>query len=510
MKTGSIGLASAVLAAAALAACAPRQPKTAVVLNDVHSRLNPTEVAEYHEPASKSEIAALVREAARAGKPISISGGRHAMGGQQFGRDTIHVNLSRYARVLALDRERGLVTVESGVTWPVLIDWLVREQEGREPSWGIRQKQTGADRLTIGGALSANAHGRGLTLQPMVGDVEAFELVDARGDVVRASREENPELFRAAIGGYGLFGVITEVTLRLAPRTKLERKVEIVRAGELPELVERKIRDGFVYGDYQFKTDERAEDFLDVGVLSLYRPVPASTPMPATAKALSVEQWNELYRLAHLDKARAFQVYADYYRSTDGQIYWSDTHQLSTYVEGMDQAVDEAMGARAPGSLMIGELYVPRPRLPDFLREAARAIRETRANLVYGTVRFIDRDDVTFLPWAKQSYACTVMNLRVTHDAAGIEQAERQFQALIDVALSMDGSYFLTYHRWARKDQVLAAYPQFPEFLALKLRFDPEERFQSEWYRHYRAMFSGEVRAATRIDVRERPPVAAR
>ena len=42
-----------------------------------------------------------------------------------------------------------------------------------------RLEKDGADRLSIGGALSANAHGRSLTLQPMVGDVESFELIDA-------------------------------------------------------------------------------------------------------------------------------------------------------------------------------------------------------------------------------------------------------------------------------------------------------------------------------------------
>lgn len=53
----------------------------------------------------------------------------------------------------------------------------------------------------------------------------------------------------------------------------------------------------------------------------------------------------------------------------------------------------------------------------------------------------------------------------------------------------------LTYHRWARKDQVLRAYPKFPEFLRRKLRFDPEERFQSDWYRHYKEMFAEELKA---------------
>ncbi len=256
--------------------------------------------------------------------------------------------------------------------------------------------------------------------------------------------------------------------------------------------MQNRIRHGFEYGDYQFKTDERAGDFLQVGVFSFYRPVPASTPIPGEQRHLSDAQWNDLYRLAHLDKSRAFQVYSDYYRSTDGQVYWSDTHQLSFYVRGLDEEIDKAVGAPAPGSLMICEFYVPRHRLPDFILRASDVIRETQANLVYGTVRYIEKDDETFLAWAREPYACTVMNLRVAHDEAGLEAARDQFRALIDVALSMDGSYYLTYHRWARKDQVLRAYPQFPEFLRLKLRYDPDERFQSDWYRHYRRMFASE------------------
>ena len=38
--------------------------------------------------------------------------------------------------------------------------------------WGIVQKQTGADRLSLGGALACNAHGRGLALKPIVDQVE--------------------------------------------------------------------------------------------------------------------------------------------------------------------------------------------------------------------------------------------------------------------------------------------------------------------------------------------------
>ncbi len=50
---------------------------------------------------------------------------------------------------------------------------------------------------------------------------------------------------------------------------------------------------------------------------------------------------------------------------------------------------------------------------------------------------------------------------------------------LIDMAICRCGSSFLTYHKFATRDQVLACYPQFPEFLRLKRRYDPEKRFQN-------------------------------
>jgi len=111
--------------------------------------------------------------------------------------------------------------------------------------------------------------------------------------------------------------------------------------------------------------------------------------------------------------------------------------------------------------------------------------------VVYGTVRLIERDEETFLAWAGQPYACVIFNLHVEHTVEGIEAARRAFRRLIDRALERGGSYFLTYHRWATRDQVLAAYPQFPEFLRLKRHFDPEERFQSDWYRHHRSLLAG-------------------
>ena len=143
------------------------------------------------------------------------------MGGQQFlsgGRllDTRKLNQLRW-----FDRGAAQLEVEAGITWPDLIRGYLALQRGPGPAFGIRQKQTGADRLTLGGAVAANIHGRGLTARPFVADVEGLEVVTAAGDIVRCSREDNAELFRHVVGGYGLFGVVTAVTLRLVPRVKV-------------------------------------------------------------------------------------------------------------------------------------------------------------------------------------------------------------------------------------------------------------------------------------------------
>jgi hypothetical protein len=85
---------------------------------------------------------------------------------------------------------------------------------------------------------------------------------------------------------------------------------------------------------------------------------------------------------------------------------------------------------------------------------------------------------------------CIVLNLHVTHTDDGRRRAADDFRRVIDRAIEQRGSYFLTYHRFATREQVLTCHPRLPEFLAEKRRRDPAERFQSDWYRHHRDMLA--------------------
>ena len=236
------------------------------------------------------------------------------------------------------------------------------------------------------------------------------------GDLVSAHRE-----VRRAYHDPGNFAA-----LRLTKEMqKLRRVVEIIRADDLPKRFEERIAQKFLYGDFQFSVDEKSTDFLQRGVFSCYEPISNDEPIVAK-KELRDDDWLDLLRLAYTDRKKAFKRYSDYYLSTNGQTYWSDTNQLSAYLPNHAQKIREQIGGDE-SSLIITEIYVPRPDLPDFLARAADLLRSNRTTVIYGTVRSIEKDDESFLAWAKESYACVIFNLLTFHTSDGIEASARSF-----------------------------------------------------------------------------------
>ncbi|HEU4778856.1 MAG TPA: FAD-binding oxidoreductase [Steroidobacteraceae bacterium] len=459
-------------------------------VNDMHSVLNHTAVSRIVEPQWVGDVAEAVARAHRQGEPLAICGARHAMGGQQFLTGGMLIDMRRLNHVRWFDRGQALMEVEAGITWPDLIRGYLALQRGAGPSFGIRQKQTGADRLTLGGAVSANIHGRGLTAQPFIADIEALEVVTATGDVIRCNRARDAEIFRHVVGGYGLFGVVTAVTLRLVPRVKVKRCVALLEIDSLIDAFDERIAAGHLYGDFQFATSPDSPEFLRAGVLSSYRPVADVRPIPKDQLRLSQDDWSQLLTLAHSDKRAAFEMFSKFYLATHGQLYWSDTHQLNLYLEDYHGALDHRLGSAVRGSEMITELYVPRAALIAFMNNVRRDFRLNGVDFIYGTIRLIEAEKETALPWARKNYACVIFNLHIDHRREDVVRAAEHFRRLIDLSLRHGGSYFLTYHRFANAAQVEAAHPSIRQFLAAKRRLDPGEVFQSDWYRHMSGLFA--------------------
>ncbi len=458
------------------------------LVNDQQSRLNATEVAEVWPVTDAGDVRAALASAAERGLPVAVCGGRHAMGGQQFASGGLLLDTAGMNAVTAFDSDVGTVTAQAGIFWPQLMAELRRRQPEAARPWVIRQKQTGVDRVSLGGSLSANAHGRGLRMPPIVGDVEAFELMDAGGVLRRVSRTENTELFALAVGGYGLFGVIVSVTLRLARRRAVRRVVEAIAVGDLIPKMDQRIADGHLFGDCQYATylDGAAEDHP--GILSTYAPVTDAQERAAPerdAPSLSAADWAELIRLARTDKRRAFAQYTAYYLKSSGRVYGSDTHQLSPVFDGYRIATAEV----AQGTEMITEVYADADAVMPLLAANRRDFRDAGVDMTYGTIRFIEPDTETFLPWATRRRVCVVVNLHVKHTPAGRATARAQFRRILDRAVEHGGSFYLTYHRWFERRHLDAAYPQTAEFLRLKTKYDPGGRFRSDFYDHLRSLY---------------------
>ncbi|HJW32764.1 MAG TPA: FAD-binding oxidoreductase [Holophagaceae bacterium] len=467
----------------------PRPKPEGVLVNDLHSQLNTTRVFRILTPDSVDAVRNALKLARTEGRPICVAGGRHAMGGQQFATDGVLIDSRKLDKVLRFDAEHGRIEIESGLQWTQLYDHLRSSQRGHKKQWTFAQKPVGADLLTMGGCLSANIHGRGLALPPFIGDVESFKLIDASGDMHLCTRHDNPELFRLAIGGYGLFGFIYSVTLRLVPRRKVQRVVESRSLDGLIGAFGERIREGHLYGDFQCAVDSKADDFLRRGILACDRPLPDNSPVPPAPKALTEAEQVERMVLAHSDQGAAFRRMLSDQQALSGQGIWSDELQMTPYPEGYHREVERRLQA-PKGSEMIGEFTCEREALDPFMNDLRQYALREKVEIIGGSVRLIERDDESFLPWARNPYACISLNLHIEHSTRGLIRAGDWFRKLIDISLRHGGSWYLTYHRHALRRQVEAAYPQFADFLKLKRKYDPGEVFQSDWYRHYKSMFS--------------------
>jgi FAD/FMN-containing dehydrogenase len=459
-----------------------------VLVNDVQTGLNPTWVRSISRPTSAAEVRSLVRDCAKHSRAISVSGSRHASGGQQFRTDSVLLDMRAMNRVIGLDDETGVLHVEAGIEWPELVQGYLSLQK-ESVRWGIRQKQGGADGMSIGGTVSANAHGHGLGSPPIISDVEWLEMVTADGSTKKCSRRENGELFALAVGGYGLFGIITAVGLRLVPRRRVRRHVEARTTAELLALIEGRTAAGAPYGYFHYSIDETSADFLRTGILTTYENVSPETQLGTENTDVDAKLLTALLEIAHRDRGSAYRRYAKLELSRDGNVEWSDLHQLGTYPAGYHQEIEKRLGADFVGADLTLEVYVPRTELIPLLEEARRILLASGTPLIYGTIRFIEQDKDSYLAWAKKRYACVIFSPHSSAETQALRKTGDVCRQLIRAANKRGGSFYLTYNRFATRDELASAYPQFPGFLNLKNQYDPRETFQSDWYRYYKGLY---------------------
>ena len=191
---------------------------------------------------------------------------------------------------------------------------------------------------------------------------------------------------------------------------------------------------------------------------------------------------------------RAFEPTPSYYLSTTGQVYWSDTPPAQRPTStATTLALDRRLRRTTPRHRDDHrDLRPARASSPASSRRSARTSGATGCDLIYGTIRLIERDDESFLAWAQRALGLHHLQpARRAHARRACARRPPTSAALIDRAIAT-GRQLLPHlpPLGRRGGRSRPATRSSREFLRLKRAHDPDERFQSDWYRHYRAMFA--------------------
>jgi FAD/FMN-containing dehydrogenase len=139
----------------------------------------------------------------------------------------------RFDKILAFDEDTGVLTCQAGVTLRDLLRVFV-------PRGWFLPVTPGTKFVTVGGAIAANVHGKNHHLQGGFCDhVTSMDLMQADGNVIHCSHEENADLFLATCGGIGLTGIILHATFRLQPIETAFVREELLEARDLVHIIER-------------------------------------------------------------------------------------------------------------------------------------------------------------------------------------------------------------------------------------------------------------------------------
>ena len=160
-------------------------------------------------PTSPHDVREFLAEARASGRAVHCWGNGRSYGDAALNEAGMLIDFSRMNNIVSWEPETGLIQAEPGVTLQQL--WRHCIEDGYWPP-----VVSGTQRTTLGGCLSANAHGKNNWKHGPIGDhVVSFELITVDGTVRLISRESEPNLFHAVIGGFGLLGMITCVTLQM-------------------------------------------------------------------------------------------------------------------------------------------------------------------------------------------------------------------------------------------------------------------------------------------------------
>lgn len=445
------------------------------------SCLTRTEVFGVVRPVDEAGVRTALAYAQEQDLSVSVGGTQHAMGGQASHPGGLVVDM-RGLDAITVDEDARTATVQAGATWHQVL-------EAVHPVGLSVMTMPGIDVLSVGGTVSANAHGLDFRAGSLSSTIRSMRVMLADGTVQRIGPGEQPELFQAVVGGYGLFGVILDIELELVDSEMLELRQQVVTVQDFPEVFASRVAgDDAVRLTYTHLSTAPGS-LLQEAIVYSYARVESPDPVPPLRERASDRASRLVFNLARTG-------------DTGQRVKWWAQRDVLPHVRGCQHSRNEAL--REAEACMVGrnqamfeslgflqnrlpqytdvlhEYFLPHDQLVPFLDDLRDELGRHDASLMSASVRSVHAEDV-MLDYAQGERFSVVLYLSQEVNEAGNADMADLTRSLVASSLARDGTFYLPYQQHYTREQVAQAYPRLDEFFAVKRRYDPGMRFQNSF-----------------------------
>lgn len=450
-----------------------------LIFSDV-ARIEPEKVERVDNANSTEQLQRIIQEAQKTWKKISIAWSRHSQGGHTYYQDNIVIDMRSYNKVLSLDIPNKVITVQAGAKWSEVQEYV------NPHGLSIKVMQS-SNLFTVWGTLSANAHGRDLDSASFIETVRSFRLLTASGEILDVSRLQHADIFSSVIGGYGLFGVILDVTIDLRDNVLYVQKSDIITTEDLPEYFSKNIQNNTQVAMMLARPSIARDTFFDELVVSRWEY--SKEPMTSQLIELTREQnvWRDKF---FFGLSRKFEW------AKDMRWYLQKKVELAVDWERLMTRNNSMRPPLAPLEFLeyyskkdtdiIQEYYIPISQYSGFIKDFKKILKDQKINVISFTIRYVAKNNETTLAYCPTEDCFAIIFMaNVGLDSSSQQHIETTTQSLVGSAIRHQWSYYLTYQLYPTKAQITQMYPKFDEFVKFKKQFDPNELFINKFYKKY-------------------------
>jgi len=326
-----------------------------------------------------------------------------------------------------------------------------------------------------------NVHGKDPRYGSLIESVKYLKVVTVDGKELHCDRTQNQDLFAAVIGGYGLVGIITEVSLLTTPNsayafslTPVETQSLLDRLGSMSRDPEMRLLEAHLSVD--------ADRFLSESLIYAYA---ESRSLAQPGDDLTGE--NSIWLRKVIFQASRASNFGKYLR-------WELEKRLTPLVEAKTVSRNTAMAVpvrflQNPDPYttdILQEYFVPTEHGSNFLERYKGLIKKHGINLLNVTVRKVTQDTSALVSYAQQDMYGFVVYYKVAKNATATHALSAFTSELIDYLISINATYYLCYGSYYTPSQLTTMYPELPQLIALKAQHDPDGLLTNLWYEKYR------------------------